>query len=245
MIERILIGVANGNDLVAPTMISGSVALATGGTASIDSVGNTNRAALLEANGYIYVALARTAYQGTSHIHGWVVVYGAANLQDTGNLLDLTNANNGDNYFLGSPWMSGFGPASAAQDYSYFATGNGPFDGKSNFSQSAMKVPGNLKLAGASFFTPIQADAASDGDNDLASGGVMLLPDQARSLPHLRKSQVTVEYDGDQPVRVDTVVISTQQDPDVLLEVIRHEVTEGSSTKSFPEVCSTTICACS
>jgi hypothetical protein len=81
--------------------------------------------------------------------------------------------------------MSGFGPASDAQGYIYFATGNGPFDGKSNFSQSVMKVPGNLNLAGASFFTPIQADADSDGDNDLASGGVMLLPDQVRSLPHL------------------------------------------------------------
>jgi hypothetical protein len=51
------IGVGNGNDLAAPTVISGSVALATGGTASIDSVGNMNRAALLEANGNIYVAL--------------------------------------------------------------------------------------------------------------------------------------------------------------------------------------------
>jgi hypothetical protein len=106
-------------------------------------------------------------------------------LQETGNLVDLTNANNGANYFLGSPWMSGFGPASDAQGYIYFATGNGPFDGKSDFSQSIMKVPGNLNLAGASFFTPIQADADSEGDNDLGSGGVMLLPDQSGSLPHL------------------------------------------------------------
>ncbi len=41
------------------------------------------------------------------------------------------------------------------------------------------------------------------------------------------KSQVTIEYDGDRPVRVDTVVISTQHDPDVPLEVIRREVSEG------------------
>jgi S-adenosylmethionine synthetase len=41
------------------------------------------------------------------------------------------------------------------------------------------------------------------------------------------KSQVTVEYDGDRPVRVDTVVISTQHDPDVPLDVIRREITEG------------------
>ncbi|MBV8331622.1 MAG: methionine adenosyltransferase [Candidatus Eremiobacteraeota bacterium] len=48
-------------------------------------------------------------------------------------------------------------------------------------------------------------------------------------IPYLRpdgKSQVTVEYDGDKPVRVDAVVISTQHDPDIALETIRREVTE-------------------
>jgi S-adenosylmethionine synthetase len=48
-------------------------------------------------------------------------------------------------------------------------------------------------------------------------------------IPYLRpdgKSQVTVEYDGDTPVRVDAVVISTQHDPDIPLDVIRQEVTE-------------------
>ena len=50
-------------------------------------------------------------------------------------------------------------------------------------------------------------------------------------LPYLRpdgKSQVTVEYEGDKPVRVDTVVLSTQHDPDVdmaeLAEDIKREV---------------------
>src|SRR6201993_2528173 len=40
------------------------------------------------------------------------------------------------------------------------------------------------------------------------------------------KSQVTVEYDGHKPARGDAVVISTQHDPDVPLDVIRREVTE-------------------
>lgn len=41
------------------------------------------------------------------------------------------------------------------------------------------------------------------------------------------KSQVTVEYDeNDQPSRVDTVVISTQHDPDVTNETIRRDVIE-------------------
>ncbi len=47
------------------------------------------------------------------------------------------------------------------------------------------------------------------------------------TLKYLRpdgKSQVTVEYDGDKPVRVDTVVISTQHDADVSLETITEDI---------------------
>ena len=46
-------------------------------------------------------------------------------------------------------------------------------------------------------------------------------------LPYLRpdgKTQVTVEYEDNRPVRVDTVVISTQHDPDVTLDTIRSDL---------------------
>ena len=48
-------------------------------------------------------------------------------------------------------------------------------------------------------------------------------------IPYLRpdgKSQVTIEYDGDRPVRVEAVVVSTQHDPEIPLEEIRREVRE-------------------
>lgn len=48
-------------------------------------------------------------------------------------------------------------------------------------------------------------------------------------LPYLRpdgKTQVTIEYDGDKPVRVDTIVISTQHHPDVSQEQIRADMLE-------------------
>ena len=38
------------------------------------------------------------------------------------------------------------------------------------------------------------------------------------------KTQVTVEYDGEKPVRVDTVVVSTQHSPEVTLEQIRQDM---------------------
>lgn len=46
-------------------------------------------------------------------------------------------------------------------------------------------------------------------------------------LPYLRpdgKTQVTVEYDGDKPVRVDTIVISTQHDEHIDLEQLDGDV---------------------
>ena len=47
-------------------------------------------------------------------------------------------------------------------------------------------------------------------------------------LPYLRpdgKTQVTIEYDENhRPVRVDTIVVSSQHDPDVTLETIRNDI---------------------
>jgi S-adenosylmethionine synthetase len=57
-------------------------------------------------------------------------------------------------------------------------------------------------------------------------------------LEYLRpdgKSQVSVEYDGDRPVRVDTVVVSTQHSEDVSNERLREDITEKIIKRVIPE----------
>lgn len=49
------------------------------------------------------------------------------------------------------------------------------------------------------------------------------------------KSQVTVEYEGEKPVRVDTVVISAQHHPDVELEEIRKDIIDAVILPVIPE----------
>ena len=136
------ISLQSGNDIVAPAEVSASVQLATGGVASTSAEWNYNRGALLEANGNIYVPLGSHCDYNTSATHGWMLAYAAATLQPAGNAIDLTNSNTGGNYYLGSPWMGGYGPASDAQGNIYFATGNGPWDGNSNFSMSVLQGAG-------------------------------------------------------------------------------------------------------
>jgi S-adenosylmethionine synthetase len=59
-----------------------------------------------------------------------------------------------------------------------------------------------------------------------------------QSMDYLRpdgKSQVSVQYDNGRPVRVDTIVVSTQHSPTVTNETLREDITEKIVNKVIPK----------
>lgn len=56
-------------------------------------------------------------------------------------------------------------------------------------------------------------------------------------IPYLRpdgKTQVTIEYEGDKPLRADSVVVSSQHDPNVDYETLRNDVIEKVVREAVP-----------
>jgi FtsP/CotA-like multicopper oxidase with cupredoxin domain len=179
------ISIASGADAVSPVEVTASAAMPTGGTATTDALKNFNRSSLLEANGNIYVPLGSHCDFFSATTHGWLLAYSASTLAATGSALDSAAANNGSATYLGSLWAGGFGPAADAAGNIYFDTGNGPYNGVTDFAMSAIRVPGNLDLTKASTFTPYGEAVDSAADNDFGSGGVVLLPTLAGAYPRV------------------------------------------------------------
>jgi hypothetical protein len=146
------------------------------------------RVGLLLMNGQIY--LAWTSHCDQDPYTGWVMAYSESTLQQTG-VLNVTPNGPSTPHFAdgeGSVWMAGAGLAGDTQGNLYFLDANGTFDStltangfpaQGDFGNAFMKVSttGNT-LAAADYFAAYNLQSESDADQDLGSGGVMLLPDQ-------------------------------------------------------------------
>jgi hypothetical protein len=85
----------------------------------------------------------------------------------------------------GGIWMGGGGLTADGSGNLFFSTGNGTFDqnaGKGDYGDTLLKL--SPTGAVSDYFTPFNYQALDSGDIDLASGGVILLPDQPGAHPH-------------------------------------------------------------
>jgi hypothetical protein len=183
------ISLSNGNDLVKPVTIAFSAKLTDGTTWTFSSQYHLQRAALLEAGGNIYVGIATNGDDNPDVTRGALVAYDAATLKKIGSGLTNKLGDNASNYFLSSIWMSGYGIAADQTGDVYLSTGNSnpaqpTYDKGANYPESVLRVAG--KLTGLkSSFTPSNYFQLDEADDDVSSGGVLLLPDQPGKFPHL------------------------------------------------------------
>jgi hypothetical protein len=166
-----------------PVAITGSVVNSFGVTVPLVTKKQAQRPGLLLLNGNVYIGFGSN---GCDHsAHGWVFAYDAATLQQTGVFNTTPDVKEG-----GSVWQSGAGLAGDSLGNVYFATAAlGDFDastGGMDFGDSVMKL--NLSggtLTWVDYFTPSDQNFLNTADLDLGAGGVVLLPDQTGSNPHL------------------------------------------------------------
>jgi hypothetical protein len=132
------------------------------------------RSALLLANGNVYFTFAS---QGDhTPWHGWVFAYTAATLSKVA-AYNATSTGS-----AGGIWGGGNAMAADADGNIYVATGNGSWNGTTNLSMSYIKLSPNLSVLDS--FTIFNEQTLSNGDRDLGSGGLVLLPDQPGTFPH-------------------------------------------------------------
>src|SRR5215472_7910899 len=161
--------------------VSGTGDGSSGGQIAFDDLHQLNRPGLLLMNGTIYIAYASHCDVGS--YHGWLFAYDAATFAKKS--VYVTTPNGG----MGGFWMSGAGVAADAHGNIFIASGNGTFDATGipvETGDTILKLgTTNQILALLDYFTPQDQDNLNLGDIDLGSGGVLLLPDQPGSFPHI------------------------------------------------------------
>ena len=139
------------------------------------------RAALLLEGRRIYIGWGSTCDYGA--YHGWLMAYDARTLKQLGAM------NTSPNDAQSAIWAADAGFAADPNGNIFVATGNGKFDvgsGGADYGDSLLKVGLDDKgLAVRDYFTPFNQEQLNARDDDLGSGGPVILPDQRGPHPHL------------------------------------------------------------
>jgi hypothetical protein len=177
-------------DKVTPQLVTASHTLTNGATFDFLAKYQRQRPALLLANGSVYAGFGSFCDLGANLSRGWLLGWSAGSLEPfPSNQLFDQQATSPDSFFLSSIWMSGYGLAADHEGNVLFVTGNSDYsgttyDGVTNIQESVVKVSPTLTTV-VDLFTPDNQSALDQSDADFGSGGVLLLPNQPGSIPHL------------------------------------------------------------
>jgi Immunoglobulin domain/Immunoglobulin I-set domain len=173
--------VTTGAELLnGPTEVAATFTANNATTSTFDPKFYEERAALLLANGVIYTSW--TSHCDAPPYAGWIIGYSQSTLAHTATLNVAANSNNGP-----AIWMAGGGPAMDSSGNIYLLTANGAFEttldskgfpSSQDFGNSFLKISSaGTGLTVLDYFAMSNEVAESNADQDLGSGGEMLLPD--------------------------------------------------------------------
>src|SRR5258707_7031231 len=157
--------ITNGAEKVTPFVIQATV-----GSATFDANWQQQRPGLVLVNGVVYVGFGSSGDRNTWR--GWVLGYslGGSSFTQVAKFCAEPNS-------IGAGlWSSGAAPDVDPNGNIYISTGNGNFNGTTNFGDSFVKLS-TPTLAVLDFFAPFNQSALSAADLDIASVGSTLLPD--------------------------------------------------------------------
>jgi hypothetical protein len=157
----------------------GTGAGSVGGVITFDPQKQNQRSGLTLVNGRVYIAWASHCDWGP--YHGWFMAYDATTLQRVATTMTTATGANG------GIWMSGAAPSSDEVGNIYLTVGNGTVGTAANRSDPINRGESFLKLNGTnltiqSWFTPFNWQILENGDIDLGSAGILLIPGTTLAL---------------------------------------------------------------
>jgi hypothetical protein len=131
-----------------------------------DPLRQNQRPGLFLSGGNVFIGYASHCDNGP--YHGFLLGYNAVSLRQVG----VFNTSPGGEE--ASIWQSGQPPAVDDKGNIYFITGNGSWNGTTQFSESFIKLDPRMRLV--DWFTPTNHFQLDKDDNDLNSSGAVLIP---------------------------------------------------------------------
>ena len=177
-------------DKVTPQLVTASHTLSDHSTFNFNATYQRQRPGLLLANGNIYAGFGSFCDLNANLSRGWLLGWQTGTLTPlASNHLFDTQASSPDSFFLSAIWMSGYGPSTDDSGNILVVTGNSDpsgttYDGATNVQESVVKVSPDLSTV-IDLFTPSDWSELDQDDADFGSGGVLVMPDQPGSDPHL------------------------------------------------------------